>query len=158
MAKTTEQATMTVTTTVASDPVFAVIEAHRVAGADSNAINDEYKPTAFQGAFGQPTEPCLAVVGRFRILLLHDLPFQVVVDGVAARQVHSVWSRLDPWRGQLPPADVTACASRRRIVADGLHGQSSSTTSIAPSFHGRREGTGELEPIAQVIVSCHRGI
>jgi hypothetical protein len=31
MAKTTEQATMTVTTTVASDPVFAVIEAHRVA-------------------------------------------------------------------------------------------------------------------------------
>ena len=34
MAKTTEQATMTVTTTVASDPVFAVIEAHRVADAE----------------------------------------------------------------------------------------------------------------------------
>ena len=77
---------------------------------------------------------------------------------LAARQVHAVWSRLDPWRGQLPPADVTACAGRRRIVADGLHGQSSSTTSIAPSFHGRRENTGELEPIAPVIVSCHRDI
>ena len=93
-----------------------------------------------------------------RTPLLHHLAFQVVVDGVAARQVHAVWSRLDPWRGQLPPADVTACAGRRRIVADGLHGQSSSTTSIAPSFHGRREGTGELEPIAQIIVSCHPDI
>ena len=43
---------------------------------------------AFQGAsIGQPTELCLVVVGRLRIFLLHDLPFQVVVDGVAARQV-----------------------------------------------------------------------
>jgi hypothetical protein len=27
-----------------------------------------------------------------RTLLLHHLAFQVVVDGVAARQVHAVWS------------------------------------------------------------------
>jgi hypothetical protein len=98
------------------------------------------------------------LVGRLRMVLVHDLPLQVVVDGVAARQVHAVWSGLDPWRGEWPPADVTACAGRRRVVADSLHGQSSSTTSIAPSFHGRREGTGELEPIAQVIVSFVRDI
>ena len=67
-------------------------------------------------------------------------------------------STHDPWRGEWPPADVTARACRRRVVADGLHGQSSSTTSIVPSFHGRREGTGDLEPIAQVIVFCHRDI
>jgi hypothetical protein len=126
---------------------------------DGTSAVGEKADTAFQRAsVGQPTEPCLVVVGRLRIILLHDLPFQVVVDGVAARQLHAVWSRLDPSRGQLPPADVTACAGRRRIVADGLHGQSSSTTSIAPSFHGRREGTGELEPIAQIIVSCHPDI
>jgi hypothetical protein len=53
MAKTTEQATMTVTTTVASDPVFAVIEAHRVADADSNAINDEYFQVASKSPHGR---------------------------------------------------------------------------------------------------------
>ena len=60
--------------------------------------------TAFQGAsVGQPTEPCLVVVGRLRIFLVHDLPLQVVVDGVAARRVHAVWSRLDPWRMSCRP-------------------------------------------------------
>ena len=53
MAKTTEQATMTVTTTVASDPVFAVIEAHRVVDADSNAINDEYFQVASKSPHGR---------------------------------------------------------------------------------------------------------
>ena len=53
MAKTTEQATMTVTTTVASDPVFAVIEAHRVADANSNAINDEYFQVASKSPHGR---------------------------------------------------------------------------------------------------------
>ena len=55
MAKTTEQATITVTTTVASDPVFAVIEAHQeeFADANSNAINDEYFQVASKSPHGR---------------------------------------------------------------------------------------------------------
>ena len=66
MAKTTEQATMTVTTTVASDPVFAVIEAHRVADADSNAINDEYFQVASKSPHGRrgPELPDEGLVDR----------------------------------------------------------------------------------------------
>ena len=103
---------------------------------DGTSATGESRHRIPGASVGQPTEPCLVVVGRLRIVLVHDLPLQVVVNGVAARQVHAIWSRLDPWRGQLPPADVTACAGRRRIVA------ASSTTSIAPSFSwaARRHG------------------
>ena len=117
------------------------------------------KPTPrSQGAsVGQPTEPCLVVVGRLRMVLLRDLPLQVVVDGVAARQVHAVWSGLDPWRVSCRPQ-----MSQRVPVGGGsllmVCMVSVLLTSIASSFHGRRESTGESETIAQVIVSCHRGI
>ena len=61
MAKATEQATMTVTTTVASDPVFAAIDAHRVADPDSNAINDECRLAILEMAARQHPRP-----GSFR--------------------------------------------------------------------------------------------